>query len=94
MKDLKELISYFKETDKSHSKYANDLLKSFTTNLDNDTKSQINEIVVFLQNKNPKYYKNYSAESFTRAYIYNKNNGRKIGSLTDYIQYYKKRYNL
>lgn len=93
-KELEELLVYFKKTDKPHSDYANDLLKTFTANLDNKTKSEINEIVAFLHKKNSKYYKNYNAESFTRAYIFNKNNGRKVGSLIEYIQMYKKRYNI
>lgn len=92
--ELEALLAYFKETDNPHSTYANTLLKNFVTGLDLDIKKQINDIVKFLNNKNSKYYKNYNIESFIKAYIFNKNNGRKVGSLTDYIQHYKKRYTI
>lgn len=91
-KELEELLLFFKDNKESHSKKADKLITQFVINLDEKEKKQIGEIVLYFHKKNTKYYKNYSAAQFVRAYIFNKNNGRDVGSLTDYIQHYKKRY--
>lgn len=91
-KELENLLLYFKTTDEPHSEYAKNLIQKFANNLDDLQKQRINEIVTTIRKKSSKYYKNYDIAKFIKAYIFNKNNGRNVGSLNDYIQHYKHLY--
>lgn len=93
-KELEKLLLYFKNTKEPHCNKANELIMRFVNNLNVKEKKEIEEIVSYLRSKNTEYYKNYRIEQFIRAYIFNKNNGRNVGSLTDYIRHYKKHFSI
>lgn len=89
--NLEKLLLYFKENpNDTHSEYANDLIKDFISNMDAKQKKRIDNIVLLYRKKNTEYYKNYSIELFIRSYVFNKNNGRKIGTLEDNIKHFEK----
>lgn len=87
--EVNELLLYFKTTKEPHSNEANNLIKQFIDNLDDIQKQKINKIVTKKLKKSTKYYKNYNSQDFIRSYIFNKNNGRNIGTLNDYINHYQ-----